>query len=347
MAVERRARGAHRPRPRAAAISSAASRSPVARAWSAARPGPDTQVSMQPRRPHQHAGPGMLVGARPRAADCGPIRRRCRAGRRRRRAVEHEAAAAARAEDDAEHGRARRRRRRRSLPTAQSSWRRWRAAPAGRGAASRSRRERLAVEPGRVGVLHAARSPARASPACRCRRCRPSRRPPLSSARTIAAMARERRARSRRAAAGMRCSASAAPPAPSATPSILVPPRSMPRRSAGGRPACRSCAPSVPASSGDGAARCVSGAIAGFGGEHEQQRFVAEPDARARPAELAASPARARSSAGLDARQRQEAQPGAPRSSARKASALQRQWFRRPRRASRLPSVCAHGHQFA
>ena len=43
--------------------------------------------------------------------------------------------------------------RRRSPPTARSSWRRWRTAPADRARRSRSSRERPAVQPGGVGVL--------------------------------------------------------------------------------------------------------------------------------------------------------------------------------------------------
>ena len=68
---------------------------------SRAKAGPETQVSRQPRWPHQHCGPGYSAGVA-RAADCGPIRRR-----RMRAAVHppvhHDTAAAAGAQDDAEH----------------------------------------------------------------------------------------------------------------------------------------------------------------------------------------------------------------------------------------------------
>ena len=81
-----------------------------------------------------------------------------------------------------------------------------------------------------------ARSPATATPACRCRccRCRPLSARARAPSRPLPRSWRHSRGAEPRA----RCSASVPPPAASATPAILVPPRSIPRRKRGRLRAC-------------------------------------------------------------------------------------------------------------
>ena len=124
---------------------------------------------------------------------------------------------------------ARRRPRRRSPPRARSSWRRWRAAPAGPSARLEVAVQRPAVQPRRVRVLHQAGRRRDRRRACRCRRVAafPVARSALA---TSSADGVDGARRSRRAASAHAARESTAPPASSATISILVPPRSMPIR---------------------------------------------------------------------------------------------------------------------
>ena len=72
-------------------------------------------------------------------------------------AVDDDAAADAGADDHREDQAEARRRRRPPPRSPRGSWRRWRGAPGGRGARSRSRVERLAIQPGGVGAADQAR----------------------------------------------------------------------------------------------------------------------------------------------------------------------------------------------
>jgi DNA-binding transcriptional LysR family regulator len=142
-----------------------AARWPVAAAWSRARPGPLTSVSMQPAG--RSSRPAYRVFARrPRAAGCGPIRRpgrwaraaRARAPRCRRRC---------RCRGWRRTPRRRRRRHRRSLRSAPGSWRRWPCAPARCSRAAG--RAAAAGRSGRCELQFFISRRAWRCPACRCR----------------------------------------------------------------------------------------------------------------------------------------------------------------------------------
>ena len=186
---------------------------------------------MQPRRPHGQICRGRSSSVRGQAAGCGPIRRRS-TWRPPAPAVDDDAAAHAGAQDHAEDDLARRQLHRRPPRRARSNWRRWR-----RRTGRPSRRRKIARRSGspfsqrRIGVRNEAASSAR-SPRHADADAAAAPGLALDFGHQVGDRA-QRCVHSPRRASDAAGGATTRPLPSSAAASILVPPRSTPRRNAG------------------------------------------------------------------------------------------------------------------